>query len=67
MLDDKGRDAGVRLIDVNNDGKLDVLFSNHERYCLYLFKDMKEGWATKVFDVERGKDDDSGAPAGATP
>ena len=38
-------------IDVNADGKLDCLFSNHERYSLHLFKDMKEGWAIKVIDV----------------
>ena len=47
----------IRLVDINSDGNLDCLFSNHERYCLYLFKDMKEGWATKVFDVVRGKED----------
>jgi putative membrane-bound dehydrogenase-like protein len=56
------QDAGLRLIDVNADGKLDCLFSNHERYSLHLFKDMKEGWAIKVFDVERGKEEASGAP-----
>ncbi|HEX5106010.1 MAG TPA: PVC-type heme-binding CxxCH protein, partial [Pirellulaceae bacterium] len=56
-------DTGLRLIDINADGKLDCLFSNHERYSLHLFKDMKEGWATRVFDVERGKEDASGAPA----
>jgi putative membrane-bound dehydrogenase-like protein len=50
-------DNSLRLIDVNADGKLDCLFSNHERYSLHLFKDMKEGWATKVFDVVRGKED----------
>src|SRR6185369_7055804 len=50
------RDGGLRLIDVNGDKKLDCLFSNSERYCLYLFKDMKEGWATKVFDEVRGKE-----------
>ncbi|MCE9529235.1 MAG: c-type cytochrome [Planctomycetales bacterium] len=49
-------DAGLRLIDVNGDKKLDCLFSNSERYSLYLFKDMKEGWATKVFDEVRGKE-----------
>src|SRR5262249_33634307 len=57
LWDKNGRDAGLRLIDINSDGKLDCLFSNHERYCLYLFKDMKEGWAIKVFDVVRGKED----------
>lgn len=54
---EKGDASGLRLGDVNSDGKLDCLFSNQERYCLYLFKDMKEGWATKVFDVVRGKEE----------
>jgi putative membrane-bound dehydrogenase-like protein len=49
-------DIGFRLIDINGDKKLDCLFSNSERYSLYLFKDMKEGWATKVFDEVRGKE-----------
>lgn len=49
-------DSGLRLVDINGDKKLDCLFSNSERYCLYLFKDMKEGWATKVFDEVRGKE-----------
>ncbi|MGI8982306.1 MAG: polysaccharide deacetylase family protein [Pirellulaceae bacterium] len=46
----------LRLIDVDGDGDRDFLYSNSERYCLYLFKDMKEGWATKVFDEVRGKE-----------
>lgn len=50
-------DTGLRLVDVNADGKLDCLFSDEKRYSLYLFKDMEEGWATKVFEVGRGKED----------
>src|SRR4030095_1315114 len=61
-LDEDNKDLGARLIDVSGDGKLDCLFSNHERYSLHLFKDMKEGWAIKVFDVVRGKEDGT-APA----
>ncbi len=49
------KDAGLRLIDINADDKLDCLFSNHERYSLHLFKDMKEGWAIKVIDGVRGR------------
>jgi putative membrane-bound dehydrogenase-like protein len=49
------RDTGLRLIDINADGKLDCLFSNHERYSLHLFKDMKEGWSIKVIDGVRGR------------
>lgn len=47
-------DTGLRFIDVNDDGKLDCLFSNAERYSLHLFKDMKEGWSIKVLDEIRG-------------
>lgn len=47
-------DTGLRLIDVNNDGKLDCLFSNAERYSLHLFKDMETGWSVKVIDEKRG-------------
>jgi putative membrane-bound dehydrogenase-like protein len=61
-LDKDNKDTGARFLDVNGDGKVDCLFSNHERYSLHVFKDMKEGWATKVFDIERGKEDASGAP-----
>lgn len=46
----------LRLVDVNGDGKLDLLFSSPERYCLYLFKNLDEGWAIKVFDVLRGQE-----------
>lgn len=48
------REVGVRLIDVNGDGKLDCLFSNAERYALYLFKDLETGWSVKVLDEKRG-------------
>jgi hypothetical protein len=70
-LDSLWSGNNLRLIDINSDGKLDLLFSNHERYCLYLFKDMKEGWATKVFDITRGSvtrgQDDAAAKANKIP
>lgn len=47
-------ETGLRFVDVNNDGKLDCLFSNAERYSLHLFKDMQTGWAIKVLDEKRG-------------
>ncbi|MCI0358552.1 MAG: c-type cytochrome [Planctomycetaceae bacterium] len=52
---DPTKENGLRLIDINADGKLDCLFSNHERYSLHLFKDMKEGWSIKVIDGVRGR------------
>jgi hypothetical protein len=52
-------DAGVRLVDVNGDGACDVLLSNPDRYALYLFTSMDEGWGTKVFDVRRSDAQDA--------
>ncbi len=54
--------TAMRLVDVNSDGKLDCLFSNAERYSLHLFKDMKEGWATRVIEGVRGKEEGNIGP-----
>lgn len=55
-VDGQGRDAGLRFVDVNDDGFDDVIFSNGERYSLHLWKDDPEGWSIKVIEGERGKD-----------
>lgn len=47
LVDDQGRDAGLRFADLNGDGFDDVLFSNAERYAIHLWnKDVKPhlGW-----------------------
>lgn len=44
IVDAKGRDAGLRFIDVDEDGFDDVLFSNESRYSLHLFESMEKGW-----------------------
>lgn len=48
-----GKDAGLRFIDINADGHDDIVFSNHERYGVWLFEDMKTGWSIKVVDAKR--------------
>jgi putative membrane-bound dehydrogenase-like protein len=50
-----GRDNGLRFVDVNEDGFDDVLFSNGERYGLYLFTSMKDGWSREVMAGKRGE------------
>ena len=35
---------GLRFLDLNGDGKLDLVFSNDKEYGVYLFVDMKTGW-----------------------
>lgn len=48
------QDAGLRFVDLNADGRDDIVFSNHERYGVWLFKDMKSGWSVEVLNVKRG-------------
>jgi putative membrane-bound dehydrogenase-like protein len=48
-------DAGLRLIDLDDDGDLDIVFSNQERYGIYLFEGMDKGWSRKVLEGERAK------------
>ncbi len=48
VVDLQGRDAGLRLVDINADGHLDVVFSNADRYLLQLYVSMTEGWSQRV-------------------
>jgi putative membrane-bound dehydrogenase-like protein len=54
LVDAKGRDNGVRFVDLDEDGFPDVLFSNEKEYGVYLFKSMKEGWSRKVLSGKAG-------------
>jgi hypothetical protein len=47
----------LRVIDVNGDGKLDVVFSNENEYGVYLFTDMEKGWSKKIMAGRRGDKD----------
>ena len=53
IVDADGGDAGLRFVDVNGDGRDDVVFSNHERYSVSLFVDMQKGW--KKIPASSGK------------
>ncbi|MBX6314314.1 MAG: VCBS repeat-containing protein, partial [Isosphaeraceae bacterium] len=44
----EGRDAGLRFVDLDEDGYEDVVFSNDEGYGIYLFDMMGQGWTRKV-------------------
>lgn len=37
LVDEEGRDAGLRFVDINEDGYDDVLFSNEREFSLHLF------------------------------
>jgi len=48
---------GALFVDLNGDGKLDVVFSNSNAYGVHVFNDMKTGWK----EVRAGKFGDEGA------
>src|SRR2546427_248721 len=38
IVDEQGRDAGLRFVDLNEDGYPDIIFSNERRYSIHLFR-----------------------------
>ena len=50
LVDAEGRDAGLRFVDLNDDGKDDVLFSSEKHHGVYLFSSLQEGWSRHVAD-----------------
>jgi putative membrane-bound dehydrogenase-like protein len=54
LLDDRGRDAGLRLVDLDEDGQLDCVFSNDREYGIYLFESATKGWTRKVLAGKAG-------------
>ncbi|WP_298863443.1 PVC-type heme-binding CxxCH protein [uncultured Gimesia sp.] len=57
IVDLQGRDAGLRFVDVNEDGLDDALFSNESHYSLHLFASLDKGWK-KIFQKQRQDGDD---------
>jgi len=70
ITDGRGMDFGLRFVDLDGDGKLDIIFSNEKEYGIYLFTDMEKGWSKKVFHRKRGEPGASatgGAPSDELP
>ena len=54
VVDSEGRDAGLRFVDLDEDGRDDVLFSNDREYGVFLFASMETGWSRKVMAGKAG-------------
>jgi hypothetical protein len=57
IVDQAGRDAGLRLVDIDEDAHADVVFSDARRYSLYLFSSLTAGWSRKIHDADRAQSD----------
>jgi len=55
IVDAQGRDAGCRLVDLDGDGFLDLVFSNGERYSLHIFVPKTGGWTQTMRSGKRGE------------
>ena len=55
FLKSNAADTGLRFTDLNEDGKLDIVFSNHERFGAWLFESMEKGWSIELLNVKRGE------------
>src|SRR5262249_49587288 len=53
-LGEPGKDYGLRFIDLDEDGRDDVVFANENEYGIYLFTDMEHGWSKKVVAGKAG-------------
>ncbi|MGV3774132.1 MAG: PVC-type heme-binding CxxCH protein, partial [Verrucomicrobiales bacterium] len=57
---EKGGDAGLRFVDFNKDGYDDIVFSNQEKFGLWLyvpelFLGFQQGWSREVIHGRRGE------------
>lgn len=58
VVDAQGRDAGLRFVDIDEDGRDDVLSSNAQRYSLHLFDSMNKGWSGRISQSSRSEGDE---------
>ena len=67
IVDELGRDNGLRFVDIDEDGRDDIIFSNENRYGLYLFTSMEQGWSQAVRSGTRPAPDASSGASCAAP
>jgi putative membrane-bound dehydrogenase-like protein len=56
IVDEQGGDAGLRFVDLDEDGYDDVVFSDDEGYSVHLFESMERGWSRRVVSGRRPED-----------
>jgi hypothetical protein len=54
-IDGDGRDSGLRFVDLNGDGRPDLVYSNEQEWGVWVFRDLQTGWE-KVSGGRRTED-----------
>jgi len=55
IVDAQGRDAGLRFVDIDEDGYEDVVSSNEQKYSVDLFRSLGAGWSRSVVSGKAGE------------
>jgi hypothetical protein len=55
IVDAQGRDAGLRFVDIDEDARPDVVFSDALCYSLHLFTSITEGWSRRILSGRHGE------------
>jgi putative membrane-bound dehydrogenase-like protein len=50
IVDDQGKDNGLRFVDLDGDGQADAIWSSDNNYGVRLFANLKEGWSRLVIE-----------------
>ncbi|MBL9125098.1 MAG: hypothetical protein JNG90_15780, partial [Planctomycetaceae bacterium] len=53
IVDAEGRDDGLRFVDIDEDLRADVIYSNEREQGLFLFHSLEQGWNQQVFASPR--------------
>ncbi|MBX3414342.1 MAG: c-type cytochrome [Pirellulales bacterium] len=60
LVDRQGHDRGLRLVDLDDNGQLDLVYSNETEYAVHLFESADQGWGAPL---QRGtRPDDQAVP-----
>ena len=53
IVDARGNDRGLRFVDLDADGHLDLLYSNEDEFAAWLFNDLETGWSDTLLSGKR--------------